>query len=138
MCVCIVCMRTCMCLDGVCVYVCVCVLVCVRTTVIHCKAGKGRTGVMICALLVHIGMFENAQEALNFYGHARTKNGKGVTIPSQIRYVHYYGQYLAEKREYVPTTKIFKSIKLKGIPAIYNHTCCKCHLGECVCMCVRV
>eukprot|EP00041_Stephanoeca_diplocostata_P017618 m.359794 g.359794 ORF g.359794 m.359794 type:complete len:381 (-) comp20763_c0_seq6:252-1394(-) len=94
-----------------------------NVAVIHCKAGKGRTGVMICALLVHIGMFENAQEALDFYGHARTKNGKGVTIPSQIRYVHYYGQYLAEKREYVTTTKIFKSIKLKGIPAIYNHTC---------------
>jgi len=94
-----------------------------NVAVIHCKAGKGRTGVMICALLCHIGMFDTAQEALDFYGHARTKNGKGVTIPSQIRYVHYYGQYLQEKKPYRATTKIFKSIRLVGIPNIYSHTC---------------
>eukprot|EP00035_Acanthoeca_spectabilis_P020746 m.434434 g.434434 ORF g.434434 m.434434 type:complete len:385 (+) comp17715_c0_seq1:180-1334(+) len=94
-----------------------------NVAVIHCKAGKGRTGVMICAVLCHIGMFDTAQEALDFYGHARTKNGKGVTIPSQIRYVHYYGQYLQEKKPYRATTKIFKSIRLVGIPNIHSHTC---------------
>lgn len=59
---------------------------------IHCKAGKGRTGVMICAFLIYVGVWEDADECMAFYGIARTYNGKGVTIPSQKRFIRHFAE----------------------------------------------
>mmetsp|Transcript_26947 Transcript_26947/g.82715 ORF Transcript_26947/g.82715 Transcript_26947/m.82715 type:complete len:496 (-) Transcript_26947:2639-4126(-) len=63
---------------------------------VHCKAGKGRTGVMISAYLMWKRDWSTPSEAMQFYGHARTKNLKGVTIPSQRRFVEYFARTLAE------------------------------------------
>ncbi|KAH7554521.1 hypothetical protein ACOSP7_028070 [Xanthoceras sorbifolium] len=64
--------------------------------VIHCMAGKGRTGLMVCAYLVYSGM--TAEEALQLYAYKRTTNNEGVSIPSQRRYVGYWASVLSFPR----------------------------------------
>ncbi|GKT35393.1 hypothetical protein ADUPG1_008564 [Aduncisulcus paluster] len=67
---------------------------------VHCKAGKSRTGTMICCFLLHSHFSSSALSALTYYGKARTSNGHGVTIPSQRRYIFLYEEYLKRKRAY--------------------------------------
>lgn len=61
---------------------------------LHCKAGKGRTGTVIAAYFVYTQAICDPSDALTFFGQKRTANSKGVTIPSQRRYVHYFSQYV--------------------------------------------
>ena len=59
---------------------------------------------------------QTAEEALTYYGEQRTANGKGVTIPSQIRYVYYYEEYLRTKRGGTPVLQRYKSAA-----GVYRH-----------------
>ncbi len=64
---------------------------------IHCKAGKGRTGLMICGYLLFSEMVPNAEEAMELYAVRRTYNMKGLTIPSQRRFLKYFETFLEQK-----------------------------------------
>ncbi|BFG35905.1 hypothetical protein CerSpe_221790 [Prunus speciosa] len=65
-----------------------------NVVVVHCKAGMGRTGLMICSLLLFLKFFQTAEEAINYYNHKRCIDGKALVLPSQIRYVKYFEHIL--------------------------------------------
>jgi len=90
---------------------------------VHCKAGKGRTGTMIACYFVYCGM-GTAEEALTLFGKMRTSNSKGVTIPSQIRYVHYFDRYCRLRRAGKPapgkTTLFMEKVIIHGLGKSYG------------------
>jgi protein tyrosine phosphatase len=43
---------------------------------VHCKAGKGRTGMMICCWLIHSQACSTSREAIELFGKERTKDRK--------------------------------------------------------------
>ena len=87
---------------------------------IHCKAGKGRTGTFICCLLLYMNFFETADECLLYYGLMRVGTVKGVTVPSQIRYVHYFESILKNNIPHPITFKkiVIRNVKMYTIPKV--------------------
>lgn len=89
-----------------------------NVAVVHCKAGKGRTGLMVSCFLLHSEVARTAEEATRIFGEVRTEDGHGVTIPSQHRYVGYYEAILAGKSiEEIPALTLNR-ITLTSIPKV--------------------
>ncbi|XP_031480074.1 phosphatidylinositol 3,4,5-trisphosphate 3-phosphatase and protein-tyrosine-phosphatase PTEN2A-like [Nymphaea colorata] len=65
-----------------------------NVVVVHCKAGMARTGLMISSLLLYLKFFPTAEESISYYNQKRCVDGKGLVLPSQIRYVKYFERIL--------------------------------------------
>lgn len=82
---------------------------------VHCKAGKGRTGTMICCFLLRSGQVADVEEALSTFSLARTRDGRGVTIPSQRRYIRYFDSLLRGEKEMGRSYEETRSVLLRRI-----------------------
>lgn len=71
-----------------------------NVALIHCKEGKGRSGTVCCAYLMYEakqrGVYMTVDEAIAAFTRRRMRKhfGNGVSILSQVRYLHYWKRYL--------------------------------------------
>ena len=91
-----------------------------NVAVIHCKAGKGRTGTVISA---YTAMADgcSADEAMNRFGAERASDGEGVTIRSQRRFVRLWDiMQRAGRYDWgtAPTERRLMRVTLHGCPRI--------------------
>lgn len=73
-----------------------------RVVVVHCKAGKGRSGTIACSYLIaECGW--TAEDALARFTERRMRPGfgSGVSIPSQLRWVGYVDRWTRGGKKYV-------------------------------------
>lgn len=73
-----------------------------RVVVVHCKAGKGRSGTASCSYLISEEGW-SVHKALNRFTERRMRPnmGKGVSIPSQLRWIDYVDRWAKHGKLYV-------------------------------------
>jgi len=86
-----------------------------NVVVVNCRAGKGRTGTIICCYLLFCGRFDDVDDAFDYYSKKRFSKGEGVTQPAQKRYVYYFERLLREHM-YFPLVIGISSISINKFP----------------------
>jgi len=73
-----------------------------RVVVVHCKAGKGRSGTMACSYLIsECGWSPEDALARFTERRMRPKFGAGVSIPSQLRWISYVDRWQKGGKKFV-------------------------------------
>lgn len=73
-----------------------------RVIVVHCKAGKGRSGTSACSFLISECGWTPEQALARFTERRmRPKFGPGISIPSQLRWVGYVDRWTKGGKKYV-------------------------------------
>jgi hypothetical protein len=63
------------------------------TFFIHCKAGRGRSGLVAAGYQLFEGSQLTAEEAISYLNHKRSPQGLCISVPSQIRFLHYFALF---------------------------------------------
>ena len=73
-----------------------------RVVVVHCKAGKGRSGTSACSYLISEEGW-SVEDALTRFTARRMRSGfgSGVSIPSQVRWIRYVDWWTQHGKVYV-------------------------------------
>ncbi|KAL8712013.1 MAG: hypothetical protein Q9220_003709 [cf. Caloplaca sp. 1 TL-2023] len=73
-----------------------------RVVVVHCKAGKGRSGTAACSYLISEEGWTVEDALLRFTARRmRSGFGAGVSIPSQLRWIRYVDTWTKHQKVYV-------------------------------------
>lgn len=73
-----------------------------RVVVVHCKAGKGRSGTVTCSYLISEEGWTR-EDALSRFTERRMRSGfgAGISIPSQLRWIGYVEIWTKHRKLYV-------------------------------------
>lgn len=73
---------------------------------------------MICAYLCYIKFYYSPRLNMDYYSIVRTHNNKGVTIPSQRRYVYYFNHLRDRQLNYMPLKTELVGIYIEKPPKL--------------------